>query len=464
MDIFLYNTLTRTKEKFAPLKPGLAQIYTCGPTVYGRAHIGNLRAYVFADTLCRVLRYNNYQVEQIMNITDVGHLVSDADEGEDKMAVAAREQQKSPWEIAEAYTELFNKDCERLKISPPMLTVKATDCIPEMIEYVQILIDNGYAYEIDDGIYFDISRLANYGYLSRIDLDSQQAGARVAVNVQKKNPHDFAVWKRAEPEHIMQWESPWGMGYPGWHMECSAISDKYFGKNFDIHTGGIDHIPIHHENEIAQSFGKNGVMPANYWMHSEFIQVDKGKMSKSLRNTYSLDDLIEAGYQPAAYRYLCLNGHYSKQINFTWEGIKAAQTAINRLRKGIAKLPDLDNKLSDEQHRKISSAFLAAINDDLNIPKAMAVLWDLVRGDFGGARAIELIEKFDQVLALGLLEHPAESEDVQLTADQIALIKERNEARKAKNWARADQIRQQFFEAGIELIDTGSGTKCKYIK
>ena len=459
MDIYFSNTLTRKKEKFIPLKEGKVGIYTCGPTVYGRAHIGNLKAYVFADTLCRVLRFNNYKVKQVMNITDVGHLVSDADDGEDKMAIAAKEQQKTPLEISKIYTDLFKADCNRLKITPPTLIVKATDCINDMIKYVEALIEKGFAYEITDGIYFDISKFEDYGCLSGIDLENQQAGARIAVNEEKNNPYDFAVWKQAPPEHIMQWQSPWGMGYPGWHLECSAISNKYLGKKFDIHTGGIDHIPIHHENEIAQSYGFSGSIPANVWMHSEFLQVDKGKMSKSLGNTYSLDDLLEKGYEPVAYRYMCLNAHYSKQLNFTWDGIKAAQTAMNRLRMAIHKLGSLKNEMSNERAEELLVKFNEAINDDLNIPMAMAILWDIARGSEGGENAIRLISKFESVLALDLFNYEEEKQYVELNEEQQKLIAERAEARKSKNWARADEIRDIFANLGIELVDTKDGVK-----
>lgn len=459
MDIYFSNTLTRKKDKFTPLKAGKVGIYTCGPTVYGRAHIGNLRAYLFADSLCRVLRFNNYKVKQVMNITDVGHLVSDADDGEDKMAVAAREQQKSPLEIAKIYTDLFVSDCNKLNITPPTLKIKATDCINDMINYVEVLVDKGYAYEITDGVYFDISKFANYGCLSGLDLNNQQAGARIEVNQEKISPCDFAVWKQAPPEHIMQWPSPWGMGYPGWHIECSTISNKYLGEKFDIHTGGIDHIPIHHENEIAQSYGFSGKIPANVWMHSEFIQIDKGKMSKSLGNTYSLDDLIEKGFEPAAYRYMCFNAHYSKQLNFTWDGIKAAQTAMNRLRMSINKLSGLKNVMSEEVVQEYLTEFNEAINDDLNMPKAMAILWDIARGNAGGENAIRLISKFETVLALDLFNYEEEKQYLELNENQQKLIKERAAARKSKNWARADEIRDLFTAQGIELVDTKDGVK-----
>lgn len=336
--IHLYNTLTRKKELLQPLCADMVKVYTCGPTVYDRAHIGNLRAYLLSDILRRVLEYNNYQVHQVMNITDVGHLMSDADEGEDKMALAARQRGKTPWEIAQEFTEQFFADCALLNIIRPDVVAPATEFISEMIEFVEALVEKGHAYEIDDGIYFDVSTYPAYGCLSGIDLKNQQAGARVVVNEQKRNPYDFALWKKAPKEHIMQWPSPWGMGYPGWHIECSALGKKFLGDEFDIHTGGVDHIPIHHENEIAQSVCLTGKMPARIWVHGEFLQIDKGKMSKSLGNIYSLSDLKAKGYQPLAFRYICLNAHYGKQLNFTWESIASAQRALERLRQGVGRL------------------------------------------------------------------------------------------------------------------------------
>jgi cysteinyl-tRNA synthetase len=459
MDLMLYNTLNRRKELFKPIKHPHVGIYTCGPTVYGRAHIGNLRAYLFSDTLVRVLKYNSFEVDQVMNITDVGHLESDMDEGEDKMMIAAKREKKSHWQIAEMYTNYFIEDVNKLNILVPTHLVKATDKIQQMIDYVSELISNGYAYETSDGIYFDISKLPEYGRLGGIDLAGQKAGARIEVNDEKINPYDFAVWKKAEPSHIMQWESPWGMGYPGWHLECSAISHEHFGEIFDIHTGGVDHIPIHHENEIAQSYGKCEVMPANYWLHSEFVLVDKGKMSKSLGNTYSLDDLKSKGISPLAYRYFCLNAHYRKQINFTWETMEAAQKSIDRLKLGIKSITDKED-LREDEVISIRKNFLDAINDDLNLPKALGILWELVRSDKGGQKALSLIEDMDKVFALGLF---AEEKQEVLEEEIQELIIERNEARKNKDYSRADEIRNSLLEKGIELRDTPDGTTWKKV-
>ena len=301
MQLRVYNTLTRKKEDFVPIKPRQVGMYSCGPTVYKYAHIGNLRAYVFMDELRRVLEYDGYRVKSVMNITDVGHLVSDADDGEDKMQKSANETGKNPLEIAAFYTDQFMKDIDALNIERPTVCPRATDNIPEMIEIVQALLDKGYAYETEDGIYFSVEKFPEYGKLSGINLEDQRHGARVEVNSFKRHPIDFALWKKAAPNHLQQWDSPWGKGFPGWHIECTAMSRKYLGDTFDIHTGGVDHIPIHHENEIAQAECWLGHKAVNYWMHSEFMLIDGGKMSKSLGNTYTVSDLVARGYSPVVF-------------------------------------------------------------------------------------------------------------------------------------------------------------------
>lgn len=326
-------------------------MYSCGPTVYNYAHIGNLRTYIFMDIFRRTLRYDGYKLKGVMNITDVGHLMSDGDDGEDKMEKASREQKKSPYEIAEYYTKIFFDDLAKLNIGRPEIIAKATDHIADMIKYVQALLDKGYAYEIDDGIYFDIGKFPEYGKLSRLNLEEQQAGARVEVNSQKRHPADFALWKKAEPNHIMQWESPWGMGYPGWHIECSTMSRKYLGDVFDIHTGGVDHIPVHHENEIAQSEALVGKKTVDYWVHGEFMLVNNGKMSKSLGNTYTIADLEKKGYSAMDFRYFCLNTHYRKKLNFTFEGLDGAKTAYARLLAVLYKHKTSQTKTDDDKIR-----------------------------------------------------------------------------------------------------------------
>lgn len=456
MDIKLYNTLSRSKEVFVPIEEGKAGIYSCGPTVYNYAHIGNLRTYVFMDVLRRILQYNGYEVTSVMNITDVGHLLSDADTGDDKMVKAAKEQNKTPEEIASHYASVFFKDINRLNILCPQFTPKATEHIAEMIDVVKSLLDKGYAYETDDGIYFDIAKFANYGKLSRANLEEQLAGARVNVNTGKRHPADFALWKKAEPNHIMQWQSPWGMGYPGWHIECTAMSNKYLGDVFDIHTGGIDHVPIHHENEIAQAEAWLGKKAVNYWMHSEFMLVNGGKMSKHLKNTYTVDDLISKGYSPMEFRYLCLNVQYRQKLNFTWDSMQGAQTAFKRLTAHLC-----EHKAScAHTDKKVLAAFLDefhdAINDDLNVPMALGVLWKMVKlppsKDVYDAALV-----MDRVFALDFDKISLAKIKTDVPQEIIDLATLRQQARKDKNWAESDRLRDEIASKGYRIKDTAGG-------
>ncbi|MFR2197171.1 MAG: cysteine--tRNA ligase [Clostridia bacterium] len=379
MDIYFYNTLTKSKDKFEPINKEEVRMYSCGPTVYKDASIGNMRTYIMNDLIRRVLKYNGYKIKHTMNITDVGHLVSDADEGEDKMLKSAREMQKSPYEIAKYYTKLFMDDLEKLNVETPEVVCKATDHIEDMIKYVQKLLENGYAYETSTAIYFDVSKLDEYGILSGIKLEDQKAGARVDVDTEKRNPYDFALWIKAKPNHIMKWESPWGLSYPGWHIECSAMGQKYLGEQFDIHTGGIDLIPTHHENEIAQSKGACGKIPAKYWIHGEYLLINGGKMSKSLNNVYLLKDITQKGYDPLTYRLFTYSSSYRTKLNFTWEGIEASQKALEKLRAGYQKHLEGNEDILDEEISKYEENFHKAINDDLNMPLAMSVVWDVVK-------------------------------------------------------------------------------------
>ena len=459
----LYNTLSRSKEEFIPIKPGKAGMYSCGPTVYNYAHIGNMRTYVFMDVLRRTLEAYGYKVKSVMNITDVGHLTSDADEGEDKMARAAQEQKKTPWEIAQYYTDVFFKDLQALNIKRPNLTPKATEHIKEMLDFVQALAARGYGYETDDGIYFDISKFPDYGKLSGNDLEAQLAGARVEVNQQKRHPADFALWKKAPKEHIMQWESPWGMGYPGWHIECSAMSRKYLGDTFDLHTGGVDHIPVHHENEIAQSEALLGHPAVHYWMHGEFMMVDGGKMSKSLGNTYTISDLISRGYSPLAFRYLCLNAHYRSKLNFTWEAMSGAQVSYIRLLEGAYRHK---NAPSSPQAALLAQdaweQFLEAAGDDLNIPKALGVAWTLIRSNIKSADIYDALLKMDGILGLNLAQYePEQQQDAPLPAEIAQLAEERQKARANKDWALSDNLREELRAKGYEAVDSKEGQRIK---
>lgn len=456
MQLRFYNTLTRKKEDFVPVKPHQAGIYSCGPTVYKYAHIGNLRAYVFMDELRRVLEYNGYKVKSVMNITDVGHLVSDADDGEDKMSKSAHETGKTPLEIASFYTDQFMKDIDALNIKRPTVCPKATDNIPEMIAVVQSLLDKGYAYETEDGIYFSVEKFPDYGKLSGINLADQRHGARVEVNSFKRHPVDFALWKKAAPNHLQQWDSPWGKGFPGWHIECTAMSKKYLGEVFDIHTGGVDHIPIHHENEIAQAECWLGHPAVHYWMHSEFMLIDGGKMSKSLGNTYTISDLVAKGYPPVVFRYFCLNVQYRQKINFTWEAMDAAKAAYNKLCAQLVSHKNsparTEKSILDDFHNK----FEEAINDDLNIPLAIGVLWTMLKLP-KSCDVYKLALDFDRVFALDFDKVKEEKKEIVIPDNVRQLAETRLQARKAKNWAESDRLREELSALGYSVKDTADG-------
>lgn len=452
----LYNTLTRKKEEFVPLKKGTVKMYSCGPTVYNYAHIGNMRAYIFMDTLRKVLKYNGYKVKHVMNITDVGHLVSDADEGEDKMAKTARIENRSVYEIAKEYTDAFMKDIKALNIDTPEHIAKATEHIREMEIYVNDIVKNGYAYETSKGVYFDTSKLPNYGkMLSNNNIDDLKAGARVEVDTEKRNPQDFALWIKAPKEHIMKWNSKWGLCYPGWHIECSAMSRKYLGDKFDIHTGGVDHIPIHHENEIAQSIGATGHNLANYWMHVEFLLIDGGKMSKSLGNVYTLNDLKAKGIDALSYRYFTYSSHYRNKLNFTWDAIKSAKNSLNKLRDMIALHKDVNKKIDKNILSKYEEQFLDAINDDMNMPVAISIVWEIAKEKEKSNDFYELIKKFDSVLSLDLDKN--DKEDINIPEDIKLILNERKDARKNKNFAKSDELRDKLKELGYIVKDTKDG-------
>ena len=455
MDIYFYNTLTRRKEKFEPIDKMQVKMYSCGPTVYYYAHIGNLRAYLFMDNLRRVLRYNGYKLKHVMNITDVGHLVSDADDGEDKMIKAAKRENKNPYEIANFYLDAFLKDIDKLNIDKPEIIARATDNIDVMEQYVKKIIENGYAYETEDTIYFDTSKLDKYGVLSNRNVDEQKAGARVEFASGKKNISDFALWIKAPENHLMKWDSFFGKAYPGWHLECSAMGYKYLGDHFDIHTGGMDHIPIHHENEIAQSKGFCGHIPANYWLHVDFLQVNGGKMSKSLNNLYTLKDLSEKGYEPLVYRMFNFTSNYRTPINFTFEAMDSAKISLNRLREGyLAHLQgkeDIDEKQINEYENK----FLEAINDNLNMPVAMSVIWDIVKNPNKSKKLAELLLKFDEVLGFNLKNYEKKEEDI--PQEILDLAEKRKMARENKDWAESDKLRDEILKKGYKIKDTPDG-------
>lgn len=462
MDIYFYNTLTRKKELFKPIDEREIRMYSCGPTVYKDATIGNMRTNIFQDVLRRVLKYNGYKLKHAMNITDVGHLVSDGDEGEDKMLKTAREENKSPLEIAQYYTKLFFEDLKLLNIETPEIVCKATEHIKEMLEYVEKLVNNGYAYETSTAIYFDISKLDKYPILSNLNLEEQKAGARVDIDPEKRSPYDFALWIKAPENHLMKWDSPWGPSYPGWHIECSAMGQKYLGEQFDIHTGGIDLIPTHHENEIAQSKGACGKIPANYWMHGEYLLIDGGKMSKSLGNVYLVKDFIKRGYDPIVYKLFSYSCHYRNKLNFTWEGIEAASKSLERLKKGYIVHLNGKDEVDEDVINAYEERFHKAINDDLNMPAAMGVVWEVVRQDKKSDKFAKLLLKFDTVLGLKIDEECNKPKE-ELPEEILELIEERKKARENKEWNKSDELRDIIKEKGYEIKDTKDGMEVKKI-
>ncbi len=455
--IRLYNTLTRSLEEFQPIVSGRAGIYACGPTVYDFAHIGNLRAFIFADVLRRTIAYNGLDVTLVMNITDVGHLTDDADAGEDKIIVAMKREGKTAYEIAEFYAQAFFRDLERVNARTASHYPRATEHIAEQIEIVKKLEANGFTYQTSDGVYFDTSKLSAYGQLSGQKAEEKMGGVRVAMG-EKRNTTDFALWKRSPStssghRREMEWDSPWGIGFPGWHIECSAMSKKYLGAPFDIHTGGVDHVAVHHENEIAQTLGADGVLEANVWMHAEFLTVDGGRMGKSLGNLFTLSDLAEKGYDPLAYRYLVLQAHYRSKLNFTWEAMDAAQNALSNLRAKARELSAPAIGCADEE-----AAFLSAVNDDLNTPQALAVLWNMLGNDAlpPSAKAASLL-RFDEVLGLGLAAYVGKS--LEVPEDVQQLVAAREAARARKDFAAADSLRASIEARGFVVEDTPQGPK-----
>lgn len=470
----LYNTLSRTIEDFKPIDSNLVKMYTCGPTVYNYAHIGNLRTFIHEDILEKTLRYIGYNVKRVMNITDVGHLESDADEGEDKMLKGAKRENKTVWEIAQHYTDAFFEDIAKLNIIKPDVVAKATDYINDYIEFIKVLEQKGYTYIANGNVYFDISKAKDYTRLSGIDLEQLKTAVRddVSVDIHKKNPQDFVLWftKSKFENQAMKWESPWGVGYPGWHIECSVISLKNLGEQMDIHCGGVDHIPVHHTNEIAQTESYTGKPWVKYWWHSEFLIDQRGKMSKSSGEFLTLSLLEKRGFNPLSYRYFVLNSHYRKQLAFSFDSLSSAQNAYNKLKskvksikESVDSVPDI-SKLSEEAI-KYREEFKGCLEDDLNTANAITVLFDLLKTDaVNNSEKISLIEDFDRVLSLSLLDGTAE-DDVHTEMDEYIeeMIKKRQEAKKNKNYKEADAIREELLKKGIALEDTRQGVNWKKI-
>lgn len=460
--VHLFNTLTRSIEPLRPIVPDSVSIYCCGPTVYNFQHIGNMRTYIFEDLLVRTLRRAGYTVNHVMNITDVGHLVSDADDGEDKMAVAARREKKTSAEIAAYYTRVFFDDCAKLHIVRPTTVCKATEHIAEMIALIRRLEERGMTYVAGGNVYFDVSKLADYGKLAKLDLENLQTRARVDVDANKRNPLDFVLWftKSKFENQELQWDSPWGRGYPGWHIECSAMSMKYLGDRFDIHCGGIDHIPVHHTNEIAQAEGAIGAEWVHYWMHGEFLVVNQEKMSKSKGGFLTLDTLVQQGLDPLAYRFMCLTAHYRSQLNFTDETLRNAANGLQKLRNAVLGLKAGDVVPTAPERKTHLESFENAVFDDLNLPRAFASVWAVVGDDvLSRPEKLWLLEQMDTVLGFDMAGWREES--VAISAEVQTLITARDEARKEKNWAESDRLRAVIQAHGFAVEDSSTGTKVK---
>ncbi|MFA6160736.1 MAG: cysteine--tRNA ligase [Patescibacteria group bacterium] len=487
----LWNSLTRTREAIGPINPGEVRMYSCGPTVYSMPHIGNFRSYVTWDILRRVLVANGFKVVHCMNITDVGHLVGDGDEGQDKLQMSADKEGISAWDIAKRYEKIFVDYAKVLNIKLPdsPLLCRATDHIEEQIKLIQLLEEKGFTYKTSDGIYFDTAKFPDYGKLSGQPLDEKLEGARVDVNKEKRQATDFALWKFSYPNGVlrqefldsrirkndkgdvgrgttgtsdevpqrhMEWESPWGVGFPGWHVECSAMSHKYLGQPFDIHTGGVDHIPVHHENEIAQSMAAYNVPLANFWVHNDFMRVEGQKMSKSLGNVYTLDDCKAKGIEPLAIRYFFLGAHYRSKLNFTWEAAQAAQNALNNLREFSR---ELAIPTDQNPHESFNDEFMSELNDDLNTPAALAVVWNLVKSDVESSVKASTLLAWDKILGLDLDKYIAKPVEIPEHVKQIA--QRRWEARSRQDWPAADQLRNELDSLGWNMEDGAAEFKLK---
>lgn len=465
MQILLYNTLTRKKDVFEPLDGKEVRLYACGPTVYNYAHIGNLRTYVFEDLLRRTLEYANFKVHHVMNITDVGHLVSDADDGEDKMELSAKKSGKSAYDIAEYYTKVFFEDLNRLNIKKPHTIPKATEHIPEMIDMIQKLEKASYTYRTSDGIYYDTKKFPSYSNLARLEIDSLQAGKRVSMG-EKKNITDFALWKFSNPKEKrqMEWDSPWGKGFPGWHIECSSMSMKYLGDTLDIHCGGKDHIPIHHTNEIAQSEGVTNKPFSRFWMHGNFLVEAKNKMSKSAGEFLTLKRLEEKGFSALDYRFLILQVHYRKDLSFHFDSMDAAKNGLANIYKQLKEWRDIATTESlSNNGEKYKNLFQEAIYNDINISQALALFSEMIKStDLEPGEKKNLSLDFDRIFGLDFQKEMEKKEDTQELNDEIkAIIQDRDRAREEKDWQKSDELRQKLEDKGYNILDTKKGTKVK---
>ena len=483
--MILYNSATRKREEFVPNHPDIVKMYTCGPTVYHFAHIGNLRTYIMEDILDRYLRFAGYNLKRVMNITDVGHLTSDADEGEDKMLKGARREHKTVMEIAKFYTDAFFDDCRKLNIRTPDVVEPATNCIDEYIKIISKLMDTGYAYFAGGNVYFDTGKLERYYIFNDFNAEDLAEGVRegVEADANKRNKNDFVLWftKSKFEDQALKWDSPWGVGYPGWHIECSGISMKHLGENIDIHCGGIDNAFPHHTNEIAQSEAYLGHPWVKYWMHVLHLNTTSGKMSKSSGEFLTVSLLEQKGYDPLAYRFFCLQSHYRKSLVFTWENLDNAQGAYNKLIARVAALKPEDGEIDEAAFSELDAKFRAAMDNDLNSSLAVTALYDVLKAKTNDATKLKAIGAFDTVLGLSLLEKAAvkreELKRQQVVAGEFTIVSEsgeedreveariraRQDAKKAKNFAEADRIRDELKAAGIEVTDIPHGAKWKRI-
>lgn len=463
MPITIYNTMSRKKEVFVPIKKGYVGIYSCGPTVYWYQHIGNMRTFISNDLIKRVFLYNGYKVKQIINVTDVGHLTSDADTGEDKMERAAKKEGKKASEIADYYFKVFRKDLEKLNILEPDVWPRASQHIKEQIDLIKSLEKKGYTYKTSDGIYFDTSKLNDYGKLARLNAEELRAGKRIDIG-EKKNKTDFALWKFSDEPGVRQqeWKSPWGIGFPGWHIECSAMSSKYLGKQFDIHTGGQEHIPVHHTNEIAQSETAFGKKPwVRYWIHFAWLLFKGEKVSKSQGGLYTLSQLEEKNYDALSFRYLCLLISYRKPLNFTIESLNSSMRSYLRLKNIISELKKSKEKKNKKNIEIAKKQFLEIINDDFNTPKGLSFLWEILRDNkLNDAEKYELALNFDKVFGLGL----NKEEKIKIPRKVEKLIKERENARERKDWKKSDELRDKINKEGYIVDDTKEGAKVRLVK
>ncbi|MBT6691401.1 cysteine--tRNA ligase [Candidatus Parcubacteria bacterium] len=459
MKIELYNSLSKKKEEFVPIQKNKVGMYTCGPTVYDYPHIGNLLAYTIWDVLKKFLLSQGYKVTHIMNFTDVGHLTSDADEGEDKLEKAGRSTGRSAWEIAEFFIKVFKNNLYQLNIAEPTKFLRATDTVEEQIAFTKILWDKGFLYKTKDGLYFDTSKIDNYGKLANLDKVEQQEGARVTKNPEKKNLTDFAVWKYSpeDKKRDMEWDSPWGLGFPGWHLECSVMSQMTLGDTFDIHTGGMDLMTVHHPNEMAGSEAVTGKQQANYWMHNAYVKLDGGKMSKSKGTYVKLEDIKEKGFSTKAFRLLVLQNHYRKSLNFSWQSIEAANKALHNIVREISfyeKPKGNCDKFSDE--------FYSALADDLNTAKALAVIQKILDADCSDSAKLNTIFKIDEILGLDL--ESLRDRALELSSEIKIILDKRVEARKAKDWKESDRLRDKLTALGVEVQDTSEGQRAVQVK